>query len=178
MTPAAAKRPELAPEKTRDLVGILRAGRCTRWHANPDMAHHRETLAEHQAMVAQIILALHPAPSLTLVDAALHHDIGEAELGDLPGPAKRAHPELAAILEAAEKQARARMMGGWPRLTRDEADWLAFADRLAALVHLAHVQPTHVWRPDWHQDRMQVIALGASLGVDVSGFLSRMGWPG
>ena len=57
----------------RDLQAILSGGYCTRWHANADLAHIRETLAEHHARVAQIILALHPAPSLALIDAALHH---------------------------------------------------------------------------------------------------------
>ena len=69
------------------LYDIIRAGRVARWHANPDMAHIRETNAEHQWMVAVILLQLLPKDAAPLAEhlifAALHHDVGEV-IGDPP----------------------------------------------------------------------------------------------
>lgn len=140
--------------RARDLWSILSGGYCTRWHANSKMAHIRETLAEHHARVAQILLALHPDPTLALIDAALHHDAGEAGLGDVAWPAKRDNPELAAILDAVEAGNRRRL--GVPEVSEADRDWLKFADRLAAFLHVQHVNPQELeygrgWRGelDW-----------------------------
>lgn len=147
----------------RNLTEILRGGYCTRWHANPDLAHIRETLAEHHARVAQIILALHPSPSLRMIDAALHHDAGEPGIGDVTSPEKRKNPALAFTLEAAE-EAKREALGCNVELSGDDILWLKMADRLAALLHVGHVNPPLLSRPDWVDDRidttMQAFALG------------------
>ena len=149
---------------TRNLNEIFRGGYCTRWHANPDMAHIRETLAEHHARVAQIILALHPAPTLALVDAALHHDAGEPEVGDVRWPAKRANPVLATLLDAAEDKAR-EDLGLTFDLFPDDVNWLKLADRLAAYMHAAHTAPRVLDTPDWINDGIWILDTAARLGV-------------
>lgn len=136
---------------TRNITEILRGGYCTRWHANADMAHIRETLAEHHARVAQIILAMHPAPSLALIDAALHHDAGEPAVGDVPWPAKRDNPALSAMLNTAEKAARQRL-GCDVDLDASDTAWLKFADRLSGIMHVAHVAPHLLANDDWRSD--------------------------
>lgn len=146
----------------RNLMAILRGGYCTRWHANPDMAHIRETLAEHHARVAQIILALHPDPTLDLIDAALHHDAGEPTLGDLPQPFKASHPELAAAHAAAEDVALERI-GCRFDLSGDDLKWLKFADRLAAYAHAAQVAPALLRRDDWVNAGIGLRILGSAL---------------
>lgn len=148
----------------RDLQAILSGGYCTRWHANAEMAHIRETLAEHHARVAQIILALHPAPSLALINAALHHDAGEPSVGDVPWPVKRDNPELAKALKGAE-DAELRRIGCYVELAPEDAAWLKLADRLAAIMHVKHVAPHLLERQDWHDDCLAALRLADALGV-------------
>lgn len=147
---------------TRDLPAILHGGYCTRWHANSDLAHIRETLAEHHARVAQIILALHPCPSVALLDAALHHDAAEASCGDLPWPYKRANPEAAAIHAQFERRELERM-GCAIDLPANDARWFKFADSLAAIAHVAKVAPHLLCRSDWREDIAAVIETGQDL---------------
>ena len=149
---------------TRALSQILRGGYCTRWHANPDLAHIRETLAEHHGRVAQIILALHPSPSITLIDAALHHDAGEPIVGDLPYPFKLANPEFAAAHADIEDRERERL-GCHHYLTDKEQAWLRFADRLAGWMHVSMVAPHLLARPEWREEEARLAKTAADLGT-------------
>lgn len=148
----------------RDLRQIMRGGYCTRWHANPDLAHVRETLAEHHGRVAQIIIALHPAPSLALIDAALHHDAGEPFAGDLPYPFKQRHPDLAAQHAAVEVQELERL-GCAAFLTVKEKIWLAFADRLAGWLHVSMVAPQVLAGADWREEEARLVSVASDLGA-------------
>lgn len=135
---------------TINLRAILRSNYVVRYHANPDLARFGDTNGHHQAMVAQIIMALHPNPSMLLIHAALHHDSGEAGLGDICGPAKDSDPELVALLEVAEARNRDRMGCNYV-LGSEDAEWLQFADRLAAYFHVKHVAP-HVFEEETWQE--------------------------
>lgn len=148
----------------RDLFSILRGGYCTRWHANPDLAHVRETLAEHHARVAQIILALHPAPSAHLIDVALHHDAGEPEVGDLPGPFKRNNPGIARAHAEAEDEQLA-LLGIDTEISHEDVEWIRLADRLAAYAHVAQVQPQLLSRIDWREARGEIVSMAWRLQV-------------
>lgn len=121
-------------------------------------------MAEHHARVAQIILALHPAPSLALIDAALHHDAGEPSVGDVPWPVKRDNPELAKALGDAEDEA-LRRIGCYVELAAEDAAWLKLADRLAAIMHVKHVAPHLLERDDWQFDCCSAILMAGKLGV-------------
>ncbi|MEI4485617.1 YfbR-like 5'-deoxynucleotidase [Frigidibacter sp. MR17.14] len=127
---------------------ILRGGYCTRWHANPDLAHIRETLAEHHGRVVQILLSMHPNPGMQLIRAAAHHDCGEPYAGDLPGPFKDAHPEVAAA-HAEVEAAALRELCVAPLLSSEDRAWLQFADRLAAYEHVRHVAPHLLQQAEW-----------------------------
>lgn len=148
----------------RDLRQILRSGYVQRWHANPDMAHTCETLAHHHCQVAQIILAVHPAPSLTLIDAALHHDCGEMGLGDVSQRAKRESTMLQSLLEIFEARNRRAMGLEW-RLTDDEKRWLKFADRLAAYAFMLQRAPHLANGDGWPEDRAWILNEANRLGV-------------
>lgn len=149
----------------RDLYAILRGGYYTRWHTNPDMAHIRETLAEHHARVAQIILALHPAPSVALIDAALHHDMGEVATGDWPWEFKHNNPDLAEAGAEAEEKERFRL-GCHVALSADDRHWLHLADRIASYAHMAHVNPALSNRSDWRAARDDILLLVDFLGAE------------
>ncbi|HEY0213731.1 MAG TPA: hypothetical protein VGC40_09115 [Paenirhodobacter sp.] len=142
----------------RDLFTILRGGDCTRWHANPDLADIRETLAEHHARVAQILLAIHPAPSLALIDAALHHDAGEPKCGDLPAPFKRENPEIARAHTDFEVRELVRL-GVAPGISERDEAWLKMADRIAAFAHVAQVRGRLLECFDWREERAKIVAM-------------------
>jgi 5'-deoxynucleotidase len=141
------------------------------------MAHIRETLAEHHARVAQIIIALHPSPSVALIDAALHHDAGEPAVGDNPWPAKRDNPELRVLLDAAEAKERRRIGVPEPQ-NDDDAAWLRMADRLSAYMHVRHVAPHQLIRKDWRSDRLEIEKMAMKLGcwVQVSEVMGVSFW--
>lgn len=141
--------------RERDLPAIFRSGYVTRYHAHPDLAHIRETLAEHHARVAQILFAIHPCPTLALIEAALHHDAGEAGVGDLPAPFKHAHPAIAKAHARAERDARIKM-GCEVDLLPVEAEWLKLADMMAAVMHVNQVRPELLEEDEWKAAEMAI----------------------
>lgn len=151
----------------RDLPKIMASGYVTRWHANPDMAHIRETLAEHHARVAQIVLALHPAPTLELIDAALHHDCGELVTGDIPATSKW-DPDYPAIqISDIENAALCDMGIYFQRITDADRAWIKFADRLAAYLHVEKHRPEITTRADWMDAGNLLAQMGQDLGIIV-----------
>lgn len=133
-----------------NIYPLLRTNYVRRFAANAELAHVGDTNGHHQAMVAQILLALHPKPSLRLIYAALHHDAGEEGVGDLAGPAKAASPNLAALLELVEEKKR-ETLGIKIEIDGTEAEWLKFADHLAAYMHVRIVSPMMLMRVEWRR---------------------------
>lgn len=146
----------------RDLQKILLSGYVTRWHFNPHMAHIRETLAEHHCRVAQIICALHPSPSMALVQLALHHDCPELVTGDLPPTMKKTAigPDLKEYTQGAAVR-----MGVHFDIFDDEILWLEFADKLAAYLHVQHFRPETLRQFEWIKDRHRLWQLAEELNL-------------
>lgn len=147
-----------------NIRAIMRSNYVQRYHANPDLARYGDTVGHHQAMVAQILFALHPSPSMALIHAALHHDCGEAGVGDMPGPLKHKNPLLANLMETVEREQLAGM-GIAFSLSDQDQDWLDFADRLAAYIHVRHVAP-HILDGDGWPDALTRLQIEADrLGI-------------
>jgi 5'-deoxynucleotidase len=157
-----------------NLTAVMQSGYCTRWHANPSLAHIRETLAEHHGRVAQIICALHPNPSANLIKAALHHDCGEMIVGDLPWPFKQRNAGIADAHAEIEAQV-LQDMGVAVALDPREHQWLKLADRLASVMHVAHVAPDLLRRDGWPDDVSRVVNQAQELGcmAEVCNAISR-----
>lgn len=116
-----------------DIVKAYRSGLVQRYHQNPDLARIGQTNSAHQWGVALFILSLHPNPSANLVAAALTHDVGEIDVGDLSGPFKRREVEFANRHRDIETHARESIIGFLePELTEDDHRWLDFCDKLEA----------------------------------------------
>lgn len=150
-----------------DLWPIFRAGRTYRWHANADLCDSVDPVDGHAARVARIILALHPAPSIDLITAALTHDDGEQGVGDMTGPAKRDNLVLAEALARAERRARRALWHGDPAALETSLDqlWLDFADGLDAYMWAAWHRPAVLERGDWRAMRRWLEETALSLGV-------------
>ena len=155
---------------TANLTAIFRAGSVRRWHANPDLCHTVDRVDGHAARVARIILAMHPAPSLALVSAALQHDDGESVSGDVPADAKRRDPFLSDRLHVIESAAIVALWGDKTAisLSVEERIWLKFADRLDAFMwaseHAPEIMGEVGWRNDWKDIERRADALGVEVG--------------
>jgi 5'-deoxynucleotidase len=114
----------------------------------------------------QLLLALHPAPSVALIRAVAHHDLGERWAGDLPAPFKQAQPEIAAAHAEAEQEFAARAMG-WPvldDLSREDLRWLALIDKLEACAFMRGHAPYQADRDGWPDARKACLERAWSFG--------------
>lgn len=151
----------------------LRAGYCHRWHANPELAG-TETVAEHSARVARILLHFWPNASARLLTAALIHDDGEMGLGDVAGPAKRRDLELARRMDVAEAAQRRKLGLPEPVLDDFEARALHLADKLAGFCHVKQVRPDVLNWPDWQDDVAHMLTELRAASTDFGGAFDEM----
>lgn len=143
------------------------AGLVRRWHANPDLAHIEDTVADHGKRVSDLIRGFWPDASEVLRLWALVHDFGEVATGDIPWPVKaRMPPEVRAWFEAQEAAALADMFPDWPNLTVLEARRLHFCDRLDAYRFARQHAPHVMGRDDWPECREWLQDEAAQLGAD------------
>lgn len=77
------------------------AGGVRRYHTQRTL--RSQTVAEHSFGICMLIRQVWPDCSRAMLFAALHHDLPELMTGDIPAPAKRAHPEMDAYLEHFEQ---------------------------------------------------------------------------
>ena len=140
------------------------SGNVRRYHANPAMAHLGQSNADHQGRCVQLLLALHPGPSVALIDAVAHHDVGEVDACDLSGPFKALHPELAASHALIEADYLCATVGRDVMSGLHVVDkwWLGFIDKLEAfcfmLVHAPIERLYHGW-PEARQSLFDAAAV-------------------
>ena len=149
------------------LSEIFNAGRVRRWHSNPDMSWTDDYNDAHQGRVARILLALHPEPSALLLAAALTHDDGELEAGDMNRNVKNANHELREMVRDLENQGRIKIWGAIPETFLSDKDkkWLHLADRIDGQMWMLHKNPNLMKRNDWIAERVAIEALADALGV-------------
>ena len=142
------------------------SGRVMRWHTNPRLAGTGDRLDGHHARVAQIILEHHPEPSAALLRAALTHDAGEMDVGDLPGDMKRQMPDVAERHALVEAVSRDLIAGVFPDLSEIDQTWLRWADRLDAFLW-AQFHGEDMSQLDWRLAREEIARLTSMLGTIV-----------
>lgn len=115
---------------------VWKSGFVRRWHSHPDLASTNQTNAAHQWGVAIIAMHLFPDDD-DLLKAALLHDVGEVNLGDLSAPAKRSKPILAKAYKEAEDLNMATMDVPIPECSKNRLD---LCDMLEAFLWVQHHQ--------------------------------------
>lgn len=156
------------------LNALYRAGGVGRYHAYPELRVFGQTNADHQGRCVQLLFALNLAPSVALIDAVAHHDVGEVWAGDLPGPFKDRNPEIAAVHAEAEHAFAQGVLGRDVLAGLDRADlrWLALVDHLDRwafmMTHAPHLRTRCDWPHDWPATRKRVIAMAWAMGADVA----------
>jgi 5'-deoxynucleotidase len=153
------------------LAQVYMAGGVQRYHANPGMARLGQTNADHQGRCVQLLLALHPDPSVALIRAVALHDLGERWAGDLPAPFKQAQPEIAAAHAEAEQEFAEAAWGKEMPDDLDSADlrWLALIDKLEAWAFMRGHAPDQANRDGWPDARKACMAQAWSFGAGVAG---------
>jgi len=92
--------------------------------------HHRAyDVAQHTFGAVNLLLLLHPGPSVRLIKAVQWHDIAERWTGDVPATAKWMCPALREALRLLEEPLM-RMFGLHQELDLDDQRWLAAVDIL------------------------------------------------
>ena len=86
--------------KTKLVLYTIRGGEVSRMHTVPHIGEY--SVASHSYGVVSLILALHPQPSVALIQTALWHDAPEHYTGDVPAHAKWDFPEIAEAMDHAE----------------------------------------------------------------------------
>ena len=140
------------------------SGRVLRWHTNPRMAGTGDRLDGHHARVAQIILQFHHDPSVDLLRAALTHDAGEMDVGDIPSGMKRDMPDVAERLARVEAVSRDTIAGTFPDLSESDQTWLRWADRLDAYLFAQHMG-MDMTATEWRLAHEEIARLEAMLGL-------------
>lgn len=149
------------------IARIYAAGKVRRWHANPVLADTAQTNADHQGACVQLLLMLHPSPSVALIKAVAMHDVGERWVGDVPYPFKAAEPVAAAAHARVESDARRRVHGRDPLddITAEDAAWLSLVDRLESICHVAITRPGELAHDGWDRAIAAVGKVANDLGV-------------
>jgi len=138
-----------------------------RWHNNADssLRNSCDTIDRHQARVCAMVQEVaarigHPLYGSDLPYAAMHHDDAERELGDMPGPAKHAHPVLASAYAEAEANVLTRLGITW-RITAQEGAILGLCDKLDAYLWASvHID---ISADEWQGARAKVLRIANSI---------------
>ncbi len=146
-------------------IEAWRAGHTKRWHAHPELCNSGDCVSAHSARMATLALSLFTHDTLyLLVHACLVHDLGEACVGDVRGPAKRVDPVLAERLDVAEGKAMARMSMFMPPLDELDRARLKLLDHYDAFLWVRFAQPDHLALPNWQVHIQNIIDNAYSLG--------------
>jgi hypothetical protein len=153
-----------------DWGAVYAAGEVQRWHANPAMSRQGQTNADHQGRCVQLLLLLHPGPSVALIKAVAFHDLGERWAGDLSRDFKQAQPGFAAEHAVFEGAEIARVMGAaLPYLTPEEKCWLKLIDQLEATCFVLLRAPQEYARKasGWREADFSLFAAARACGCHV-----------
>lgn len=77
------------------------AGQVKRYHTK--RTHRMQTIADHTFGMLMLVKQVDAHCSKGLYNAILHHDLPELFTGDVPGPIKRAHPDLGPLMDSIEE---------------------------------------------------------------------------
>jgi hypothetical protein len=161
------------------LEEIYTSGSVIRFHADPVLSRLGQTNADHQGRCVQLLLILHPNPSVELIRAVAFHDAAELITGDMRGPFKRSAPLIAELLAQAEDQIRTDMGIDPFELTDDGRAWLRLLDMLEPLAYVIAHAPHVADLPEWHAHAEQVVdfagdTIGKACASRVIDFLDRL----
>lgn len=117
--------------ETGALYFLRRGALVQRYHTEPGMA---QSVGFHSYGVAVLIARFCNNPGVSLLKAALYHDLGEQVVGDVPSMQKWANSDLAHTLDAAEEAELIKHGCEYPDLDSYQRLWLHTCDRLDGIL--------------------------------------------
>lgn len=151
-----------------DIIKLLNSGAVRRWHTNPALVEHRQNNAEHQWNCAMLLMYLFPDSSKELIFATLTHDVGEIDVGDIPGPFKAKNPEIAVALSMAEIRSWMEILGGlieFLEISKTYDKSLVLVDKLDAYLFMLKKAPSEKTRNGWPEVRSLLVSMADDLDV-------------
>lgn len=103
-------------------------GNVRRCHTVPHQGEY--TNGKHSYDAVNLLLVLHPDPSVNLIKAVLWHDCAERFVGDMPSVVGKYNPELYKQYLVTEEKVQQLTELELPKLTPEEANWLLAVDKL------------------------------------------------
>jgi 5'-deoxynucleotidase YfbR-like HD superfamily hydrolase len=117
-------RPQL-----RKIALLRKGGDVKRWHTKPLIGE--QTDAQHSFNAVNLLLVLHPNPTITLIKAVLWHDMAEQEVGDVPSPTLWKNGAYGDAYREAENAFLSQKLNlHMATLYHEEMSWLAGIDKL------------------------------------------------
>jgi len=154
------------------LIRASMAGRVKRWHTAETTTP--QSVAEHSFGVALILLRIVPEEFMTvgILKAALLHDMGELETGDIPYATKKRLEEnnrgAQAVLDQMEQEALSNCCDSFPQLSPVEKDYLHCADLMEMFIYaLIERSRGNVFAEDWMKTLKEDLKPYLSLGESV-----------
>lgn len=120
-----------------------------RWHTHPQLCDSVDYDSGHQQRVALLMLSFWPDSSRDALVAAILHDQGEADAGDMAHPAKKRHPEIRHLLHEVEMDSISAQGFDFPELSDVEKARLSFCDLLDSYIWMLRHKPKLSKKDEW-----------------------------
>ncbi|MDK3075165.1 hypothetical protein QO034_18920 [Sedimentitalea sp. JM2-8] len=135
------------------------AGFVRRWHTHPQLCDTVDYNSGHQQRVALLMLSFKPYVSRDALVAAMLHDQGEVDAGDMAHPAKEKHPVIRGMLRDVEMESIANQGFDYPCLKPDELNLLTLCDWLDSYLWMLRHFPKYLRDEAWMHQRMAMSQL-------------------
>lgn len=136
-----------------------------RWHTHPQLCDSVDYDSGHQQRCALLMLSFWPDSSRNAIVAALLHDQGECDAGDMAHPAKKRHPEIRELLHAVEMDGIAAQGFTYPNLSTVETARLSFCDLLDSYVWMLRHKPILARKVEWMNQHQKLYDDSLTLGI-------------
>ena len=137
------------------------AGFTRRWHNHPVMCDTDDPDSGHMQRVTILLLSFWPDAPRDLIVAAVTHDQGEIDSGDVSYTLKRRRPDIAAALHEIEEESIAEQ--GFPPVPSDPR--LKFCDSLDSYLWMLRYKPFLTERDEWRRQKGELWSDAIGLGV-------------
>lgn len=121
------KEERLDPIVLQRLQAAWESAAVERCHTTPHLGSYSN--GQHANRMLNMLLVLHPEPSLNLIKAVQWHDVPERWLGDMPSPLKRRIDGIKALESDVFT-----VLGLTYSLTAEESEWLEALDKVELLL--------------------------------------------
>ena len=141
------------------------AGFVRRWHTHPELCDTVDYDSGHQQRCAVLLLQFWPETSRDLLIRAIIHDQGECDSGDIAYPAKKKHPQIAALVSDIELSSIQSQGFPCPTLSKDDQLKMKFVDYLDSFLWMWRHKPQMMFKSEWENQAVELGVRAMGLGI-------------